>query len=225
MVYLALAIGLAFGLYRLLTDPSFEVAQVEVRGVRYLTTAQVVNATDLVGSSIFRVSSLHAREKVMAMGVPEDVTVQIHLPNAVVISVNERPAAYLWKSGTSTYAVSADGTVLGLAATDHPSVLLVDEDVRPVDIGKTVDIRALREAAYVLRTMPTVAGFTPQSVTASAATGIAVVTPDGFTIVIGDDQDLVVKLQAAGPALFAARQAHPTPTTIDLRFVGHPFYR
>jgi hypothetical protein len=225
VVYLALAIALGFGLYRLLSDHSFEVAHVEVRGVRYLAATQVVNATELVGTSIFRVSSSRAREKIMAMGVPEDVTVQAQLPNTVVISVNERPASYLWKSGTSTYAVSADGTVLGLAATDHPSVLLVDDDVRTIEIGKAVDIRALREADYVLRTMPIVAGFTPQSVNYSAALGIAVVSPDGFNIVIGDDQDLAVKLQEAGPALFAARQAHPSPTTIDLRFAGHPFYR
>lgn len=225
IAYLGFALALAFGAQRLLTDPFFQVAQVEVRGARYLTRSTVIQAADVLGTNIFQISAEATRARVMSTGVPEDVMVYLVLPSTVTIVVDERPTAFLWKSGSSTYAVSDDGTALGLATTDHPSVVVVDLDARPVDAGKPVDVRFLREATYVVRTIPTVAGFIPGSIDVSASLGVSVVTPDGFTVAIGDDTDLPGKLESLGPALFAARQTRPLPTTIDLRFVGHPVFR
>ena len=225
IAYLSFAVALAFGAQWLLTDPLFQVARVEVRGARYLSQSTVIQAASVVGTNILRVSTAATRARVMSTGVPEDVLVDLVLPNTVTIVVDERPAAFLWKSGPSTYAVSDDGTVLGVAATDHPAVMVVDVDARPVDVGKPVDVRLLREAAYVMQTIPTAAAFSPGSVDLSATLGVSVVTTDGITVAIGDDTDLPGKLEALGPTLFAARQSRPLPTTIDLRFAGHPVFR
>jgi cell division septal protein FtsQ len=225
IVYLGVALAVGYGLIRLLSDRFFEIDAVEIRGTRYLGQPEVLSTAEIVGVGIFQVSTAAAMGRLMRLGVPEDATISLRLPNKVTIVINERPAAYLWKSGASTFAVSDDGTVLGVATTDHPSVLVIDSDARKVERGEKVDVRVLRAADYIVRTIPAAAGFVPRSVDVTASLGAAVVSPDGITIVIGDDRDLAGKLGAAGPTLFAARQAQPPAAMIDLRFVGHPIYR
>jgi len=225
IVYLGVTLALGYGLVRLLSDPSFQLSTPDIRGARYLSQSEVVTTADIVGANIFRVSTVSAMSRLMELGIPEDAAINLRLPNKVTIMIDERPAAYLWKSGHATFAVSDDGTVLGPPTTDHPSVLVIDTDARTVVRGQKVDVRLLRTANYLVRTLPSAAGFTPGSVDVSGSIGASVVSPDGITIVIGDDSNLASKVDATGPTLFAARRAEPPATTIDLRFAGHPVFR
>ena len=173
-VYLLVATGLAFGLVQLLINPVFQVTNLEIHGLHFLTNDTVVKTSDVNGVNAFRVSASATNARVMALGVPERVAVRVKLPNSIGITISERPAAYLWKSGSTIYSVADDGTVLGLRLTNNSPVLVVDRDSNPVEIGKRLDVRVLREAAYVMRTLPTVANLTPASVDFSQTQGTEV---------------------------------------------------
>jgi cell division septal protein FtsQ len=222
--FFVLLLGLVgYGALTLYTNPIFRVRQVDVVGAHWLPPAAVVQAANLSGRNIFQIDTGAVSNQILALGVPEQVTVHYQLPNTAIIDVSERLPAYIWKVDPTLYLVADDGTVLGPTSREGEAVIVVDSDHRPVQVGQKVDVAVLREASYLEQVLPKAAGLSPHYFLYSRALGLVVPTADGFQVVVGDSQQLGERLADFGPALQAARAQQPRPTWVDLRFLGHPY--
>jgi len=204
---------------------TFRVKRTEVYGTLLLDPGTVALTAGLVGENPFLGETAAAEKRVLALGVPRSVTVSYRLPDTAVVDVVERRPAYVWKVDPTLYLVADDGTVLGTTQQENGLVTVVDVDRRAVKPGDKVDARALREAAYLIAALPRMSNLSPPYVLYSHGLGIIVPGPDGIQIAIGDDQDLVAKLQALGPTLKAARAHQPRPSLVDVQDPRHPFFR
>ncbi len=223
--YAALAVCLGYVLLRLLTEPAFAIRRIDVRGSHFLAADQVADATAVRGRDVFLVSSRRAQERVLALGVPEEVQVSLALPDTAIVRVVERRPAYIWKVDPTLYLVAADGTVLGPTTEESLPVIVVDADHEAVRVGDRVDARLLREVAYLRRVLPSVADLSPHYFLRSRAYGLIVPAPPGIEVALGDDENLPAKLAALAPALVAARASHPPATFVDVRLPRHPYFR
>jgi len=222
---LLLAALAASALGYLVLGTPLRVRQVIVTGDLLLDRAAVVQAADVLGANPFRVQTSAVEQRVLGLGVPASARVHVELPDAVVIQITEKTPAYLWKVDPTLYLVSADGVILAPTTSESRRVIVVDADRRPVRVGDRVDVRILREAAYLMTVLPNTAGLSPRYVLYSRALGVVVPTPDGLQVAFGDDRQLTEKAAEAAAVLQAARQHQPRPTLVDLGVADHPYFR
>ena len=222
--YLAFLLAVTAGIGAITVGSIFRVRQVQVYGTLLLDRSAVVNAASLVGANPFLVSTSAAEKRVLALGVPEHVSVSFSLPDTAIVDVVEHTPAYIWKVDPTMYLVAADGTVLGTTLRENERVIVVDSDHRPVKVGEKVDVRPLQEAGYLMSVLPSLANLSPHYLFYSRNLGIVVPAADGTQIAFGDDRDLRLKLQALGPTLEVAFAQKPRPKLIDLQFPHHPFF-
>lgn len=225
MHFLAFLVTAVVGAAFVLFSPIFRISHVEVYGTLFLDRSAVVGAVDLIGKNPFTVDTHAEEQRVLALGVPERVSVAFRLPDTAIVDVVERQPVYIWKVDPALYLVADDGTILGPTFGEHGRVVVVDLDHRPVRVGQIVDARFLREAAYLRGVLPRVTNLSPAYFYYSRAFGLMVRTIDGIQVAFGDDQDLDAKLRALGPVLQAARSQNPRPNLVDLQYAGHPFLR
>ncbi|MGH2460095.1 MAG: cell division protein FtsQ/DivIB [Chloroflexota bacterium] len=223
--YLVFLLSVVAGLGALTVGPTFRVRRTQVYGTLLLDPSAVVAAARLNGQNPFTVDRAAAVERVLSLGVPESATVSFALPDTAIVTIVERSPSYIWKVDSTMYLVASDGTVLGTTSRENERVIVVDSARRPVKIGKTIDVRPLREAAYLMDYLPRVAHLSPPYVVYSPDRGIIVPAANGASIAFGDDRELNLKLDDLGPTLDAAKARKPLPTLIDLQVPGHPFFR
>jgi len=223
--YVVLSLIILYALGRLLLGSSFRIEKVGVTGTHLTDPGTVDQFADLEGRNPFTVDSSAAAQRVMNLGVYQDVNVSIHLPSSATVAVTEQTPAYIWKVDPTLYLVAHDGTIIGPTTSESQRVIVVDADHQPVRIGQKLDPRILEEAAYLLATLPSTTSLAPRYLLYSQAMGIMVPTSKGFTIVIGDDTNLPEKLQMLVATLHAAESATPHPTLVDVRFLPRPYFR
>jgi len=223
--YLAFLVVVAAGVATIVLGSTMRVRRTEVYGTLLLDHSAVVDAAGLNGTNPFTVNTASAVKRVLALGVPESVWISFVLPDTAVVTVVERSPAYIWKVDSTMYLVSSDGTVLGTTTRENERVIVVDSARRPVKIGQNIDVRPLREAAYLMSLLPRLTNLDLHYVLYSPEQGIVVPTPSGANVAFGDDQDLNLKVEDLGPTLKVANSQKPPATLIDLQSPRHPYFR
>ena len=222
LAFLALSIA---GLVTVTFGPTFQIRHVDVYGTLLLDRAAVANAAGLIGQNPFTVETSAVRQRILALGVPEGVSISFQLPDTAVIEVIERQPVYIWKTDTTMYLVSDDGTILGTTRGEHGRLVLVDLDHRPVRVGQTIDVRPFREAAYLRSVLPRVIALPGGYFAYSHDLGVVLSLADGLQVAFGDDEDLNAKLRVLAPVLRVALAQNPRPRLVDLQSADHPFFR
>lgn len=223
--YLAFLIVVATVMATITLGSNVRVRRTQVYGTLLLDRTAVVAAAGLNGTNPFTANTGAAVKRVLSLGVPESVRISYSLPDTAVVTVVERSPAYIWKVDSTMYLVSSNGTVLGTTSRENERVIVVDSARRPVKIGQIIDVRPLREAAYLMTLLPPLTNLDLHYVQYSPDQGIVVPTPDGANIAFGDDQDLPLKVENLGPTLKAAESQKPPAMLIDLRSPRHPYFR
>jgi cell division septal protein FtsQ len=223
LVYLTFLLGFAVAALDLFTSPFYRITSVSVRGAIVGDPSQVEESSGAVRSNIFLLNTRQVEQRVNAIGIGTVSGIQLELPNSVALTVDEPPPAYVWQTGDSSYLVSRQGSVLG-AATRAGLPQIVDTDAKPVARGDTVDVSALRVADYVVANLPVVASFRPTALSYSQDRGVSVRSPDGLTIVVGDDAHLPDKL-AAIPAARKVAATKSGASIVDVSIPSHPYVR
>lgn len=223
--YLLLFGVTVFIVTRILLGPAFQVRTIDVVGSRLLTADTVRAAAGVVGQNEFTLRRSAIERNVLALSVPQSVSIQAILPNRLTIRIIEQQPSYIWKVDPTLYLVSADGIVLGTTTTESQRVILVDDDGVPVKVGDKVSLDALREASSLLSMLPRVIGQKPHYLEYSQRLGIILPTYRGLRIAFGRNQDLADKLLELPSVVQAALAAQPPAHLIDLGYVGHPYYR
>src|SRR5262245_33751109 len=118
---LALVQGLFVGVaVWALTSPVWQVRhiQVEMQGADDAVVVQAVQALPLTGCNIFRCDLRRAAQLVEALPPVAQVEAHAVYPDGIAIVVWLRQPKALWRTGSGSYIVAADGVVLGALGSD-----------------------------------------------------------------------------------------------------------
>ena len=231
--YLALLVGSLVLLGFLLVSPDFRIDQPRVEGASLVEPAAIVEISGLTGRSVFLVDPPEAERAVEDLRPIQSAKVRITWPNEATISVVERQPVAIWRSGTSSFLVSADGIILGRAHEQRPSIVIRDADERGVFVGGQVEPGILAEASQI-REMVSASGqssIVDGTVVSSGVEGLAVTvrlagsTSSTTRVLFGRGSNVRQKLEIW-------KQIEPEITAgklkaelVDLRIADRPFLR
>jgi cell division septal protein FtsQ len=218
----ATALMALFGvaLFVLFDTDAFYVYDLQVSGLKYLTSAEVQKTSGILSYNIFFADS-RVVERALAK-LPEVKTVRVNtsLPNQVAVEIEERKPEITWLRGNETYWVDVNGVGFRARANlaELPSVR--DLDQTPVKLGSRVQADAL-DAFWEFRR-----AFAdgPRALEWSAARGLAYTDEHGWKIYLGGAEEMAGKV-----AKLRALVAQLVAQNAKIRFIdlgkGDPYYQ
>jgi cell division septal protein FtsQ len=212
--------ALGWAAYAVFTSSSFYVYGAEVQGNAVVTPEEVYAASQLDGMSVFWVNSGATAEKIEALPNVKSARVEVRLPAYVTITIEERTPELMWRTGSATWWIDAEGTVVPPRGDLSSPLTIIDTDAQPVSVGQHLDPSIMAAARSLRRLLPEL-----PEMQYSRATGISFTTREGWPVRLGDGQNMDAKLTilvALRKDLLAQRV---TPEFIDVRFVERPFYK
>lgn len=205
----------------------FKVSQVTVSGNQQLEAAQLIEATDLIGSHVWDLDRNQVTNSLGKWPLVKSVTVKWNPPNTVVIVIQERQPAAIWQVGDAKYIVDDEGFVLSEAPLSGtlPGICIVHLDGQPLEPGSQVDSEAISLAYKLTEVLSQAIGAKAQRFEYLTHGGLVVVTDKGWRARFGDMDDFDFKLAVWKELLAKANQLKMKPQHVDLRFGTRPFYR
>jgi hypothetical protein len=171
-------------IYGVANSSAFEVGRVELQGATY-TAAEDVEAVlaDVRGSNLFQLRAGPLESAVAELGTVRDASIQVRLPDTLVVDVDEREPILVWRVGARSYLADGQGQLFARLA-DEPlggaDALPIIEDRRAASAGLSVG-RAL--SAVDLDAATRLASLVPADV-GSVAPELAVVVTDASGFVL-----------------------------------------
>jgi cell division protein FtsQ len=218
----AVLVALAgWGLYSLFNSSSFYVYSAEVQGNVVLSPVEVFAASGLEGTSIFWVDpEAVACKLTAALPNVRAAHVVTRLPARVMITVEERAPALVWRTGDTQWWVDADGVIVPPRAELSDALTIIDTDAQPVWPGQRVDVSVLGAVRTLHHWLPELSVMDY-----SHTKGIGFHTQEGWPIYMGDEQNMDTKLTILVALRKQLLAQSVTPQFIDVRFVNRPFYQ
>jgi len=209
-------------LVTLLVDARFRVQELTVSGVEHLSVEQVERVVDVVGRSVFLVPARRlARDLRAEYGCIQSATVRTVLPNEVLVAVEEKDVALVWRSGERYWWLGAMGEVLGEAPDAGNLVVVRDaEGVAPNParhvVGVPVDlVRGLHTALSTNRSYDYVSDL-----------GLVVyVTSNKWPVYLGHQGDAALKVAILRALVEDLVQRGVQVEYIDLRSERRPTFK
>ena len=223
MVFSVLA-GLVWGV-ALYYKPILAVTEVRVQGSQVVDGTDVAQNLDLAGKSILALDVANVRKRVKESPWVKEVQVRRRLPGVVVIQVEERKAALVWRAAGRSLLVDGEGVVLDKAPDGLPLLSITDLKGEMPAIGGAVDPDAAALALSLTQTLPQETGAAPTEFKYAKQDGVTVLTDRGWSASFGQSNDLGYKLAVLKAVLPEAARACPQGRHIDLRYGGRPFFR
>jgi cell division protein FtsQ len=213
----------------MLTTSQCRVEQIAVRRQSAAADEAVTRVTQLsqvIGHNIFLLNTDRVARELAT--IPSVLSVQVvpRLPNTVEIDIVERVPIAVWRTATGVFLVDEQGFALAEATGERPEaerLLVTDTTGREIRLGDRVDQRALLGARELLKAFPAV-GAQIQAVEYSPQ-GLVLVTDGGWRVLIGEAQELNVKLANFAAILELARKQNLAIKYVDLRPKDRPFYQ
>lgn len=216
---------LGAGGYMSLTTPYLQVSRVTVQGTRWLSPEEIRQLVALEGRNLLLVSPWEVQAQVERLPQVTQAQVRRRLPNEVLIVVQERQPIVRWQVKEGTYAVAAEGVVLGPASPDLPLLTIRQVDDRPLASGDRVDREAITLAQRLVVLLPQKMGSEAKGFEYKEGAGLVVTNGRGQRARFGDGRDVPYKLAAWKAILAQAPQAKIPTGHVDLRFPTRPFAR
>ncbi len=244
-----------FAIYYLWTSPAMQVQGIELVGVERLSTDQVSEALQVIGSPIFTVDRTQMMQ-ILQDNYWElvDASVRVGFPARIVVEAGERQPVLLWKDHQTDYEVWVDSNgvsfpkrfemenLVTVVAMEPPPPLWITEE--PEEGEDTPEIEATEEAldpeAALLKEHQLI---TPQMVDAILAVGkhapantmlvydpehgLGWVDPDeNWQVYFGSSPDnMDIKLKVYAAIVEELKAKNIQPALINLEYLHAPFYR
>lgn len=217
---LLLAMGLLAALaYVFLTD-AYYVYEATVRGAALVSPEEIFERAEIEGYSVFFIDPTEAEERIRTLPDVREATVQISLPNRMVIDVQERQARVIWQTGESRYGVDDEGLIVSLRGDVEPQILIRDLDSTPRELGEQVNIRAVSAAESYHSLLSGVSEFEY-----SQEHGLSYRNEYGWRVYLGDDTDAELKVAVVDALVQRLTSRAEIVEFIDVRFPESPLYR
>lgn len=198
----------------------FYVFGLDIRGINYLTPAEVEKASGAIGYNVFFVDPNAVERAVAKLPEVKSVHVSASVPHNVAVDVDEREPEIIWQRGTETDWVDGDGVLFRARASLANLPSIRDQDQTPVKPGESVPAAAL--AAY--HTLVSLWPQAPHTFEWSAARGLGYGDEHGWKIYLGDSNAMAGKLVTLRSLVPRIVAKGTKITFIDLS-KGDPFYQ
>lgn len=223
-IYVGIPLALIVALLTWMFAGSYWQARVvRIQGTSDPTLLALVHAQRLTGCNVFRCDFSAARQAIAASPRAQSVTITIVYPETTLVRITPRETVALWQTRNQTWAVGADGVIVGsiqrepsLAVT---SAVVVADPNGSAFAGRTPQPGARMDAALVamarqLRRSATSAGLPLTSLRYSTQDGFTMeVSGSGARVLFGGPADA----QATAADLSSATSATPAgePVTVS----------
>ncbi|HEY7850472.1 MAG TPA: hypothetical protein VIC27_10440, partial [Ktedonobacterales bacterium] len=197
----------------MLTGAYWQTRRILIQGTSDPALLALTHTQRLTGCNAFRCDFSAARRAIAASPRAQLVSIQVVFPDTTLVRITPRQAAALWRTQGQTWAVGADGVVVGATQGDPslatPGAAVVDDPADLAFAGTTPRPGAHMDAALVemarqLRISGADAGMNPLSLSYSATDGFAMLTNGSGTLVVfgspDDAQATLANLNSASPA-------------------------
>ncbi len=121
---LAALVLLGYGAYWTWSSPFFKVSNIEVTGNERIATGTVVEATSLLGESMFDADLASAQRALYAQPLVNSVTIERQWPHTIKIAVVERKPWGTWEQSDVRYTIDREGVVLGTSPAPQGSPVI-----------------------------------------------------------------------------------------------------
>jgi len=253
VISLALTALLGFVLYQYWTAPTYRVDAAKVSGLHYLTSSEINQALGVTGKHIFSLdASVLASDLVDNFPQISSVSVQVALPQTVLITVTERTPVLVWYQDEDWKLVDAEGMTFPasdesmlsgfpvIEATGDPPLVDSSEPETPVlvlpDLEELAEelslgMPAAGEAKQLLspemvETILLMAKQAPQKaqLVFDPEHGLGWKDQRGWTVYLGDMQDFEMKLKVYAALINHLKEANTRPAFISVEYVHAPYF-
>ena len=174
----------AGGIYGVGASSAFEYTRLQVDGAVF---TDLVAAEEAVagarGENLFRLSTALLEAALEDLPTVAQATVAVHLPDSLVVTLQERAPVLVWRVGARRYLADIDGELFGRLGDDPPALaadLPIIDDRRAASAGLSVGTRLDPQDIDAARRL---ASLVPVDVGSSAeALAVRVTDNDGFVL-------------------------------------------
>lgn len=213
--------------FTFLRSPYFHVEHIDVRGLKSLSTEEVVVACGLAeNENIFDVDLRRVASRVKAIPRVDKVLVSRRLPSTIVIQVQERtPVAVLPYAG---YFVEVDGAGLAIGLEESYRArelpLLTGLALRSVRVGCPVDAPEISSALAIATALPEPILRQVSEINFNPSHGFSLHMQSGMQAILGSGTVAELKSRVMVLAAILARleEEGRQATYIDVRFEKRP---
>ena len=217
--------GIVAGLVALYFSPALRVNEIEVGGAATVSAADIEAAAGLNGTSLLTANLSAAESRIEELPMVKEATVTRAWPQTVRIAILERTPWAVWQAGSRAYAVDEEGVVLVGDAPEGTLVISVagaDEGLEP---GQMVDQDAVALARSLTELVPAELALNVATFEWSGDRGLTITTDSGYSVVLGDSQDMEYKLAVWREIEAKLGRANMTGHVLDLRFGDRPSFQ
>lgn len=213
-------------LVALFFSPLLRVQQIEVVGATDTDRAQIADLVHSKGDSMFLATFGGAESRIRELPQVKDVQITRSWPQTVTVTVSERQPWGTWIAGSTAYVIDAEGFVMpqGFAAPDG-SLTIRALASPPLNAGDRVDEDAVGLTQALVAQVPPRLQLNLTEVDWSEADGLTVKTDAGYTVVIGDSENMDFKLAAWQKLDSELGRDSMSGHVLDLRFGERPSFQ
>jgi len=127
LVSIALTVFLLFVLYEFWESPKYSVDAAEISGLNLISSAEINSVLGITGEHIFSINAAELENEI-AETFPEfsSLSVQVKLPNSVLVTVTERIPVLVWSQEGRSELVDANGVTFpvrgGIPKSQYPVI-------------------------------------------------------------------------------------------------------
>lgn len=217
-----LTVSLLVGLVLMIQSPLFQVRSIQIEGLERYTEGQVVQAINIMGSSIFFINPERIKQD-LTLTYPglSKVEVQLAWPAVVRISIEERLPALAWNWDGHVRWVDQNGVAFEPHSLDVDVIQINSNMLPPTVQDRFVDPR-------LVDTVRVLANYLPDDVRMvfDENHGLGWHDSRGWVVYFGfndDDADQKMKVYLALVEYLEGKRI--TPKVINIEFVDSPYFR
>jgi cell division septal protein FtsQ len=215
---LALA-SLAALAYMFFSD-DFYVFDIAVQGNSLVTAEQVFRQSEIEGYSIFFIDPATTEDRIRAIPDVRETTVEVSLPNVMVIDLQERQARAIWQIGEQRYGVDDEGMAVSLRGETEPGITIKDLDASPIKLGQQVNLDVVTAAETYHALLPAI-----KELEYTQEHGISYLNEHGWRVYLGDGEGAELKVAVVDALVKELTARAAAVDLIDVRFPESPLYR
>jgi cell division protein FtsQ len=212
----------AYGAFWVWSSPIFKVSDVQVTGNSRITTPTIIEASGVIGESMFNADLSEVQRQMYALPLIYNVSIERDWPNTIRIVVEERQAWGTWEQANVEYTIDREGVVLGVGPGPENGPVIRSSEEGSRITGDRVDYQAVDAAAEIYEKLPRYLGTTVSEVAFTRGQGVTVTTTANQVALLGDSSSITYKLAVWSALATEAQQRRINYTTIDLRYGNRP---
>jgi len=220
--------GVMFGLVLvgLYFSPFFRVQNVNVVGATDADVGQIADLVHSKGSSMLTANFAGAEARIGSLPQVKSVQIERHWPDSITVTVSERQPWGTWIAGSTAYVIDDEGIVLppGTAAPDG-SLTIHAVAAPALTAGDHVAQDAVDLSKALVAEVPPKLQLNITEVDWSEASGLTLKTDAGYTVVIGDSDNMEYKLAVWQQIDSELGRDSMSGHVLDLRFGERPSFQ